>query len=219
MRCKENKRFIIDYMADAITGKDEAALMGHIRSCEKCRLEFEELKTVGTAAQDYFTQTKVPYNNDMEEKIVQDLITEQESFLSGIKRFFYVFRPVLRPVMIFMTVALLFVTGFRVHTMIERNKIIKEISGIIDINEDAIDFVVFNNMDYVIQLYIQEQSEISVINIEDIHSNIKYSLYIYLRAQMEKEYFNKNWGIIDSTLNMITEEYYNYIRENHSILI
>ena len=194
---------MINYFADTIAEKEKTEIMAHIDVCEECRQEFEELRSASHAVCDYFKQVKVPYNTGMEEEIMQNVTTEQTSILSYIKRLFFRFRPVV----VAAVCVLVFFIGFHTHSIIQKNKIITEISKFIKINKDTMDFVVFNNMDYIVQLYIQQDNDMALLNEEDIYSNIKYSLYIYLQTKIKEDYLYKDLAVIDETLDKYAEEY------------
>lgn len=215
MKCKKFKNLIVDYITDTITGKDKTELIKHTDECNRCNEEFQELTTANMAVVDYFKQVKVPYNSEMEEKLVEHIVTGESSFFSYLKRVFWQLKPILKPVMIISFVIVMFLAGIQGYSTFQKNKVIKKISSIIDLKEETMDFVVYNNIDYVFQLYIQEDNDIEFINEEDVYSGIKNSLYIYLSVKIPEDYFNENWHIINSTLDKYTIEYYNFIKENH----
>ncbi len=219
MICRKFNKFMINYFADTIAEKEKKELMAHIDLCEECKQEFEELKFASDAVSSYFKQNKVPYNTGMEEEIMQNVTAEQTSILSYIKRFFFRFRPVLRPVVISAAFVFIFFIGFYTHSIIQRNKIITEISKFIKINKDTMDFVVFNNIDYIVQLYIQQDNDLAFSNEEDVYANIKYSLYLYLQTKIEKDYLYKDPAVIDNILDKYAGEYLNYIKENHKNIL
>lgn len=217
MNCNKNKGFMIDYVSGALSGEDKDKLITHIKTCRECMKEFAELQTVNQATLDYFKQTIVPYDNEMEERFAEHLINEPASILTFIKKLYYQFKSILRPIAATLSIALLLIIGINSYTIYQKNMVITKISSIIDIKEETLNFVVLNNIDYVVQLSIRENNKFQ--DKEDLNAGIKYSLLIYLSSRLNNDYLDKNWDIIDNTLDRYTEDYYNFIRENHNNLL
>lgn len=219
MICRKFKKYIIDSITDTISIQNKSVLMGHIKVCKKCRRELQELETSGKAVTEYFKHTKIPYNNAIEEKITARLFSNKISILSIIKQLNFKFQPILRPAMVFILAFFLVLIGIHEYKSFQENKVIREISGIIDINQFTMDFILLNNVDYIAQLYIESASDIALIDKDEFYSDINYSLYIYLMGQIDEDYFAENRRIIENTLDKYTEEYYNFIKENYKQIL
>ncbi|MCX6984215.1 MAG: von Willebrand factor type A domain-containing protein [Lentisphaerae bacterium] len=65
MNCNDYSKLMTDLLAGEISGKDKAVIDSHLASCESCRKEFEELKTVWTLTEsalkeDFFDDSLKP---------------------------------------------------------------------------------------------------------------------------------------------------------------
>ena len=78
MNCNDYSKLMTDLLAGEISGKDKAVLDSHLASCESCRKEFEELKTVWTLTEsalkeDFFDDS---LNPDQYQKIFNSVKPE-----------------------------------------------------------------------------------------------------------------------------------------------
>ena len=215
MICKRFKKFIIDYITGIMSAQNRTELMKHIKVCKKCKQELHELETTNKSVADYFQQAKIPYDNTIEEKIINRQILKETSILSLVKQLFFQFRPILKPIMITVLVIFLILLGIHEYTILQKNKIISKISDIIDIKQTTMDFVLLNNVAHISTLYIQSASDTTLIDEDEFYSDIKYSLFIYLMGQINEDYFIENQYIIENTLDKYAEEYFNFITENY----
>ena len=66
---------------------------------------------------------------------------------------------------------------------------------------------------------MQESNDIVIVDKSSVYSRIKYALSLYLGAQMSRDYLDENWNIIESALDKYTEDYYNFIKNNHNNML
>lgn len=207
-KCKNYMILIIDELDNNITLKNQKRLNAHLKKCSPCRKKREEI----IHTQKIVLNQKIPYQKAQEEALIDQITFEQEV---PVKQHIFSFRPAL----ITVSIIVMIILGLISNHYIQQNRIRNEIKSIITLKTRVVDFVFVDNMDQIMQLYLQENNNSSFLDDDELSYEIKHSLSLYLNTKKSKEYINENREIINEVIDDLASDHLNYIKENYKNIL
>jgi hypothetical protein len=196
MRRKKEIIHIVDRLNSAVSGthgpmiRDEAAL------AETDRL-----------AREYFQNTEVVYDEAMETRIAGQVLAHEER--SRLIRVLFS-RPFLVAASLFMIIAI----SVYVLSSYQRDSVAKRISSYIAFNDQALEFIVLNSMENVMQAALANRTDNSILDEQELKEKVAQSLRLYLAVHTEDDFINNNRELIDKVIDVHSADYINYIEAN-----
>lgn len=218
MNCKYIKNLIIEDVTGEITPAHKIKLLNHIKNCKQCQKQYDELKNTNKITKAYFQKTKISYNSELEKTVFEKIYSDKLDVFTLIKHIIYQNR-IIKPAIITISLLFLLITGFYFNSISQQKKITNKISNIISIQSSTINFILLNNMDEMINLYVQEKNQIALVNDEKLFSEIKYDLSLYLYTQVDESILYENKQMIDELLDKYTQNYINYFKSNYNTIL
>lgn len=169
--------------------------------------ELKQLETTNRLSDSYFTQSKIPYSENLENKIINTILSQPFS-CSPLKSIW------LKIGIAFTSILFVSFVLFQVKGIVYKKNIERQISQYISLNGPTIDFIVMNNMDVIIQQIIQNQTDATIMDDQKLQAAIKASLILYLWSHLDKNTIEKNQNIINNKINQYSNEYLDYIKDH-----
>lgn len=171
------------------------------------RLRIEELAGM------YFQNRIPPYSENLEERIVNRILSREEK-IPLVQTLLF------RPALILILFLAFITLSLGIRRMLYEQSVKAKVGEYIALNTPAFDFVASNNMDKIVQAALQKNLGADILDEEEILEKVKSSLWIYLSAQTRDEFISRNREIIMPEINRYSQEYVDYIKENsENILI
>ncbi|MBU1075998.1 MAG: zf-HC2 domain-containing protein [Spirochaetes bacterium] len=222
MKCKDIRSFIVEEITGEITPENKKILLDHITTCPECAKVMREISPIHAVTEKYFKGVKVPYNEKIEEKITESLfrrkIQKRSAIVENIKQLFLRSRA-LRPALVTVSAVLIILGTIFYNTYTNRKKIAETISSIVAIRSNTVDFILFNNMDDLVSLYIQKNQDLTFMDEDELLSQIKYTLSLYLNTQLNAEFISENSSIVNDLIDEYSQKHLNFLKENYDKIL
>ncbi len=218
MKCKIFKLLIVEDIIGNLTKEKKNKLLNHVKSCKDCNDEWMDLKNTDKISNKYFEKTKASYNKQIESNIINTIL-KPEGLMTKIKKNLSVFK-YLKPALITVSLIFILISYMFISTTIKRKAVTQKIISIIELNQITVEFVLINNIENIVPLYIQQENSITnIVDDNEFSLKIQYAITLYLKTQINEDYIYENREVIVDLIDKYTNNYLKYFKDNYNKIL